>query len=158
LLVLDFDGVISNNLVWTDQDGHEMVTASRSDGVLVKPLREAGVETIILSSETNPVVTARAKKMGIEAVQGLGLQAKGPALRRLLEERNIDPTHVVYLGNDFNDLPCFEIVGWSVAVADAYPEVLRAADFILSKPGGGGAVRELCDLILKSIQEKNNGS
>ena len=152
LLVLDFDGVISNNLVWTDQDGHEMVTASRSDGVLIRPLREAGVETVILSSEANPVVAARAKKMGIESVQGLGLQAKGPALMRLLEERNIDAAHVIYLGNDVNDLPCFEIAGWSVAVADAYPEVLRAADFILSKPGGGGALRELCELILKKIR------
>ena len=158
LLVLDFDGVISNNLVWTDQDGREMVTASRSDSIRIKTLREAGVETVILSSETNPVVTARAKKMGVEAIQGLGLQAKGPALKRLLEERGIDPAQVVHVGNDVNDLPVFEIVGWSVAVADAYPEVLRAADFILGKPGGGGAVRELCDLILKSIQEKDNGS
>lgn len=158
LLVLDFDGVISNNLVWTDQDGREMVTASRSDSVLVKPLREAGVETIILSSETNPVVTARAKKMDVETVQGLGLQAKGEALKRLLKEKNIDAAHVVYVGNDVNDLPCFEIAGWAVAVADAYPEVLRVADFVLSKPGGSGALRELCELILKSIQEKDNGS
>ena len=152
LLVLDFDGVVSNNLVWTDQDGREMVTASRSDSMLIKPLRELGVETVILSSETNPVVAARAKKMGVEAVQGLGLQAKGQALKRLLEKKGIDPLHVVYLGNDINDLPCFEQVGWSVAVADAYLEVLRAADFVLSKPGGGGAVRELCDLILKKLR------
>lgn len=158
LLVLDFDGVISNNLVWTDQDGREMVAASRSDSIRIKALREAGVETIILSSESNPVVAARAKKMGVEAIQGLGLQAKGQALKRLMKERGIDPAQVVHVGNDVNDLPVFEIVGWSVAVADAYPEALRAADFILSKPGGGGAVRELCDLILKSIQEKNNGA
>jgi len=150
--VLDFDGVISNNLVWTDQDGREMVAASRSDSARLKELREAGVETIILSSETNPVVTARAKKMGVEAIQGLGLQAKGLALKRLLEERNIDEAHVVYVGNDINDLPCFEIVGWSVAVADAYPEILRAADFILRKPGGSGAVRELCELLLNAIK------
>jgi YrbI family 3-deoxy-D-manno-octulosonate 8-phosphate phosphatase len=154
LLVLDFDGVVSNNLVWTDQDGREMVAASRSDSIRIQDLREAGVETIILSSETNPVVAARAKKMGVEAVQGLGLQAKGPALKRLMEERGIDPARVVYVGNDVNDLPCFELVGWSVVVADAYPEVLRAADFILSKPGGGGAVRELCDLILKKLDPK----
>ena len=154
LLVLDFDGVISNNLVWTDQDGREMVAASRSDSIRIKALREVGVETIILSSEANPVVAARAKKMGIEAFQGLGLQAKGEALKRLMEEREIDSSQVVHVGNDVNDLPVFEIVGWSVAVADAYPEVLREADYILSKPGGGGAVRELCDLLLKSIQEK----
>jgi len=151
LLVLDFDGVISNNIVWTDQDGREMTTASRSDSVLIKPLREAGVETIILSSETNPVVAARAKKMGIEAVQGLGLHAKGPALMRLLEERNIESAQVVFVGNDVNDLPCFEVAGWSVAVADAYPEVIRFADFVLSKPGGNGALRELCELILKNL-------
>jgi len=151
LLVLDFDGVISNNLVWTDQDGREMVAASRSDSVLIRPLRAAGVETIILSSETNPVVAARAKKMGVEAVQGLGLQAKGPALMRLLEERNIDPAQVVYVGNDVNDLPCFEVAGWSVAVADAYPEVMRAADFVLGKAGGNGALREICEMILKNL-------
>ena len=148
--MLDFDGVVTNNLVWTDQDGREMVAASRSDSTYIKPLREAGVETVILSSETNPVVAARAKKMGVEAVQGLGLQGKGPALKRLLEEKNLDASQVVYLGNDVNDLPCFELVGWSVAVADAYPEVIRVADFTLSKPGGGGAVRELCELILKN--------
>jgi len=152
LLVLDFDGVVSNNLVWTDQDGREMVAASRSDSIRIGELREAGVETVILSSETNPVVAARAKKMRVEALQGLGLQAKGPALKRLLEERGIDPAHVVHVGNDVNDLPVFEIVGWSVAVADAYPEVIRAADFVLSKPGGGGAVREVCELILNAIK------
>ena len=152
LLVLDFDGVISDNIVWTDQDGREMVAASRSDSVLIRPLREAGVETIILSSETNPVVAARAKKMGIEAIQGLGLQAKGQALKRLMKEKSIDPEQVVHVGNDINDLPVFEIVGWAVAVADAYPEVIRAADYVLSKPGGGGAVRELCDLILNAIK------
>jgi len=158
LLVLDFDGVVTDNLVWTDQDGREMVAASRSDSIRIKELRKAGVETVILSSETNPVVTARANKMGVEALQGLGLQAKGEALKRLMAEREIDPSQVIHVGNDLNDLPVFELVGWSVAVADAYPEVLRAADFVLSKPGGGGAVREVCDLILGSLQEKNNDS
>jgi len=158
LLVLDFDGVISDNLVWTDQDGREMVAASRSDSIRIQELRQAGVETVILSSESNPVVTARAKKMGVQALQGLGLTAKGEALKGLMKDRGVEPSQVIHVGNDVNDLPVFELVGWAVAVADAYPEVLRAADFVLSKPGGGGAVRELCDLILRSIQEKKNGS
>jgi len=158
LLVLDFDGVVSNNLVWTDQDGREIVAASRSDSIRIRELRQAGVETVILSSETNPVVTARANKMGVQALQGLGLRAKGEALGRLMQERGLEPSQVVHVGNDVNDLPVFELVGWAVAVADAYPEVLRAADFVLSKPGGGGAVREICDLILRSMQEKKNGS
>jgi N-acylneuraminate cytidylyltransferase len=96
--------------------------------------------------------------MGVQALQGLGLEAKGEALRRLMKERGLESSQVVHVGNDVNDLPVFELVGWAVAVADAYPEVLRAADFVLSKPGGSGAVRELCDLILRSMQEKNNGS
>ena len=153
LLVLDFDGVVTDNLVWTDQDGREMVASSRSDSIRIKELRQAGVETVILSSETNPVVTARAKKMGVEALQGLGLAAKGQALGRLMKDRGVEPSQVVHVGNDINDLPVFELVGWAVAVADAYPEVLRAADFILSSPGGRGAVREICDLILRSMQE-----
>ncbi len=153
LIVLDFDGVITDNRVYTDQDGREMVAASRSDSLYLKALREKGVETVILSSEPNPVVAARAKKMGLESTQGVGIQAKGPALMRLLEQKNVPAERVVYVGNDLNDLPCFEIAGWAVAVADAYPEVLRAADFVLSKPGGHGAVRELCEIILKKIEE-----
>jgi N-acylneuraminate cytidylyltransferase len=69
-------------------------------------------------------------------------------MREVLEQRNIKAENVIYVGNDLNDLPCFEVAGWSVAVADAYPEVLQAADFVLSKTGGHGAVRELFDLIL----------
>jgi len=70
-------------------------------------------------------------------------------MREVLEQKNIKAENVIYVGNDLNDLPCFEIAGWSVAVADAYPEVIRAADFVLSKTGGHGALRELCDLLLR---------
>jgi YrbI family 3-deoxy-D-manno-octulosonate 8-phosphate phosphatase len=158
LLVVDFDGVVTDNRVWTDEHGREMVASSRSDSLRLKMLREAGIETVILSSEPNSVVATRANKMGIEAIHGVGIQVKGQALLRLLEEKKVEAVQAVYVGNDINDLPCFEIAGWAVAVCDAHAEVLRAADFILSKPGGRGALRELCDLILKSTQEKDNGS
>jgi N-acylneuraminate cytidylyltransferase len=148
LLVLDFDGVLTDNRVWTDQDGREMVAAYRSDSAILGRLKAAGVEVLILSTETNPVVSARARKMGIEAVQGVGFASKGEALQQLLDRRGLDARRVVYAGNDINDLPCFDLVGWGVAVADAQPEVLHAADLILSRPGGRGAVRELCDIIL----------
>ncbi|MBI3739591.1 MAG: HAD hydrolase family protein, partial [Chloroflexi bacterium] len=154
LIVCDFDGVITDNRVWTDQDGREMVAASRSDSMRVRELRERGIEVMILSSEINSVVSARAKKMGVEAVHGVGLLQKGEALKKLIEEKHVDASRVVFVGNDLNDLPCFEMAGWAVAVADAYPEVQRAADFVLSTRGGHGAVRELCDLILEKIQEK----
>jgi YrbI family 3-deoxy-D-manno-octulosonate 8-phosphate phosphatase len=155
LIVLDFDGVITDNRVWTDQDGREMVAAWRSDSLIMGEMKRAGVQVVILSSEVNNVVAARAKKMGVEAIHGIGIHDKSGVLQNLLADRKIERSRVVYVGNDLNDLPCFEIVGWGVAVADALPEVRSAADFILSKPGGYGAVRELCDLILKNIEAKN---
>lgn len=149
LLVLDFDGVVTDNRVWVSEDGREMVAANRGDSLIMTKLRQMGTEVIILSSEVNPVVAARAKKMRVEAIQGVGLDDKAKVLENLLKERKIDPSHVVYVGNDINDLPCFKVAGWAVAVADAQPEVLRAADFVTRKTGGHGAVREVCDLILQ---------
>ena len=151
LIVTDFDGVITDGRVWVGENGRETVAASRSDSMRVVELRQRGVEVMILSSEVNPVVSARAKKMGVQAVHGIGLSKKGDALKQLLAEKKLDASEVIYIGNDFNDLPCFEIAGWAVAVADAYPEVLRAADFVLNTRGGFGAVRELCDLVLKNL-------
>ena len=151
LIICDFDGVVTDNLVLTDENGRETVSASRSDSMHIKTLREKGVEVMILSSEPNPVVMARAKKMGVEAIHGVGLKDKGRVMREVLEQKKVRAEDVVYVGNDLNDLPCFEVAGWSVAVADAYPEVLRAADYVLTKPGGRGAVRELCEMILKNV-------
>ena len=151
LVICDFDGVITDNKVWTDQDGKEMVASYRSDSLRIRELQEKGIEVMILSSEPNQVVAARAKKMEVEAIHNVGLQDKGRVMREVLEQKNIKPENVIYIGNDLNDLPCFEMAGWSVAVADAYPEVLRAADHVLTTAGGQGALRELCDLILKTV-------
>ncbi len=106
---------------------------------------------MVLSSEPNPVVAARAEKMGVESIQGIDIRGKGEALKKLLAEKQVDAADVIYIGNDLNDLPCFEIAGWAVAVADAYPEVLRAADHVLTKPGGHGAVREVCEMVLRNM-------
>jgi N-acylneuraminate cytidylyltransferase len=146
LLVLDFDGVLTDNSVWVDQDGREMVIANRSDSLGINMLRQAGIETVVISMETNPVVAARCRKMKVSFIQGE--IDKESALKKVLKERNINPVHAIFLGNDVNDLPCFPLVGWAVAVADAMPEVARRADFVLSRLGGHAAVRELCDLIL----------
>ncbi len=153
MIVCDFDGVITDNRVWTNEQGLEAVAASRSDSMHVGNLRRRGIEVMILSSEPNPVVKARAEKMGVEAVHGIDLNGKGEALKKLLAQKRVDASQVIYIGNDLNDLPCFEIAGWAVAVADAYPEVLRAADYVLSRPGGHGAVRELCELVLRKAGE-----
>lgn len=148
LLVLDFDGVITDDRVWVDAQGNEQVAAHRGDGMGIALLKKKNIEVFVLSSETNPVVSARCKKLGIEAKQGL--EDKAQALKALLKERNISAEETVYLGNDVNDLACFPLVACAVAVNDTHPSVKRKADISLSKKGGHGAVRELCDLILES--------
>ncbi len=152
LLVLDFDGVITDNRVWVDQEGREQIAAFRSDSIGLNRLRQAGIDVLVISTETNPVVAARCRKINLPFVQAV--QDKGESLRRILAERKIDPACTVYLGNDVNDVPCFSAVGCAVAVADAEPEARRRADLVLSRAGGHGAVRELCDLLLQRLVKK----
>ena len=154
LIVLDFDGVLTDNRVWVDQNGMESVAAHRGDGMGISRLKKAGYEVLVLSTETNPVVAARCEKLKIPVCQGI--EDKGSALRKLLEERKVNPDHVIYVGNDVNDLPCFLIAGYAVAVADAHPEVLTHVDLILKARGGYGAVRELSDLILSQFEDRSN--
>ncbi|HWR65415.1 MAG TPA: acylneuraminate cytidylyltransferase [Bellilinea sp.] len=147
LVVFDFDGVMTDNRVWVDGEGHEFIAAYRSDSMGLHALRAAGVESVVLSTETDKAVEARCRKIGIEVMQGV--KDKAARLTNYLTERGIDPAQVVYVGNDVNDLPCFPLVGCAVAVADAQQEVLREADLVLSRNGGFGAVREICERILK---------
>ncbi|GAB4580899.1 MAG: N-acylneuraminate cytidylyltransferase [Anaerolineales bacterium] len=149
LLVFDFDGVMTDNTAWVDQNGIESVRISRSDGMAVEMLQKAGVPMLIFSSEPNPVVAARARKLGLPVVHGIGIGDKGTRLANLLAEQGIDPAQVVYVGNDLNDLPCFPLVGCAVAVADSHPSALEQADLVLTRKGGDGAVRELSEMILK---------
>ena len=146
-LVLDFDGVLTDNRVWVDQDGRESIASSRSDSLGLEILRhKTGIEVFVLSRETNPVVSARCKKLDIPVLQSV--KDKKEALATFIKENNIPSAEIVYVGNDTNDLPIIDQVGYFVAPADSHPEVLRKADMVLSKPGGHGALRELCDMIL----------
>lgn len=147
LVVFDFDGVMTDNRVWVDQDGREMVAASRAEGPGLRGLEAHGIRTLVLSSEINPVVAARCRKLQVAVLQGE--KDKANALKDYLKNEKIDPQQVVYLGNDVNDLPCFPLVGCAAVVADAEPEALHQADLVLTRKGGYGAVRELCELILK---------
>jgi YrbI family 3-deoxy-D-manno-octulosonate 8-phosphate phosphatase len=146
LLVMDFDGVLTDNRVWVDEAGHERIAANRSDSLGLALLRQAGIETLVISMETNPVVAARCRKMKVPVLQGIN--DKATVLSQYLVDKSIDPGQVVYLGNDVNDLPCFPLVGCAVAVADSQPAVLRQADLVLANRGGHAAVRELCDLLI----------
>jgi N-acylneuraminate cytidylyltransferase len=147
LVVFDFDGVMTDDRVWVNQDGTEMVAANRRDGMGIAMLHKAGIPAVVLSTETNPVVAARCRKLGLPLVQGI--DNKAVALHEMLAERKVEPGNVVYLGNDVNDLPCFPLVGCAAATADAHPEVCRQADLVLTHKGGYGAVRELCERIAK---------
>jgi YrbI family 3-deoxy-D-manno-octulosonate 8-phosphate phosphatase len=151
----DFDGVHTDDRVLVDQHAVEAVRVSRGDGLGVSLLRQAGVPFVIVSKERNPVVAARATKLGVDVLQGV--DDKACALAAWLDGRGLDARQVAYVGNDVNDLPVMASVGWPIAVADAHPEVLRAARLVLTRAGGRGAVREVCDLVLTGGSHPVNG-
>ncbi len=146
LVVFDFDGVFTDNRVLVTEDGTEAVFCSRADGLGVQLLQRAGVDCLVLSTETNPVVQARCRKLGLECVQGRW--NKADALEEILAARGVDAAEVAYVGNDVNDLACLQRVGLPIAVADAHPAVKAAARLVTRRPGGYGAVREICEWIL----------
>ena len=147
LLALDFDGVLTDNRVWVNRDGVEWVAANRGDGMGIGMIKARGVEVVVISRETDPVVEARCRKLGIACYQGI--TSKEPVFEQLVSERGYDWSQVIYVGNDSNDLGCMALAGFSAAPADSHASALAAADLILSLNGGHGAVRELCDLILE---------
>jgi len=150
LLVFDFDGVFTDNTVYVDQHGVESVRCWRSDGLGIQKALALGLPCYVLSTEVNPVVSARCKKLKLPCIQGQ--EDKREALVNLAAERGIPLEHVAYLGNDINDLGCLEAVGLPLVVRDAYPEAVAAALYQTEKPGGFGAVREVCDWIVACRQ------
>lgn len=146
VVVTDFDGVHTDDTVRVDENGRESVRVSRSDGMGVALLRRSGVRVLILSTETNPVVGARARKLQVEVLQGLGDKAR--ALCAWADASGIPLSRIAYLGNDVNDLECLELVGWPVAVPGSHPLVLAAARTVVDRRGGEGAVRALADRVL----------
>ncbi len=151
LVVFDFDGVFTDNMVYVSQDGVESVRCWRSDGLGITKLKKIGVHVEIISTEVNPVVAARADKLKISCMQGV--EDKASAIVALCQQLKISTEHTMFVGNDINDIPAFQSIGLPIAVADAYPEVDSYVLFRTQKPGGFGAVREICDMIVDS---KNN--
>lgn len=147
-LVMDFDGVLTDNRVLVSEDGMESVFCSRGDGMGLGLLRaQTDVLTLILSKERNPVVMRRAEKLGIPCLHAV--DDKPAALRAWLAERGVTPEETVFIGNDVNDVEVMQMVGFSACPADAHPSAAVVADRLLSSLGGNGAVRELCDSILE---------
>ena len=151
LLVLDFDGVLTNNYVWITEDGLESVRCNRSDGIGLSRLRSLGIQTYIVSTEKNKVVSTRANKLKTPVLQGV--EDKKDAILKLSNELDIPLKNIAFLGNDVNDIPAFEVVGLPIGVADSFEEIYSKIVYKTKKNGGEGAVREICDLIYFS----NNG-
>ncbi|CAK7281530.1 cytidylyltransferase domain-containing protein [Streptomyces misionensis] len=145
-VVLDFDGTQTDDRVLIDSEGREFVSVHRGDGLGIAALRRSGLRMLILSTEENPVVAARARKLRLPVLHGI--DRKDLALKQWCEEQGIAPERVLYVGNDVNDLPCFALVGWPVAVASAHDVVRGAARAVTTVPGGDGAIREIASWIL----------
>ncbi len=148
LVAFDFDGVFTDNTVYVSQDGIESVRCWRSDGLGLARLKSLGLHLFIISTEQNSVVKARAKKLNIRCMQGI--EDKAATIRDISNEIGVALGNVMFVGNDINDIPAFKLVGWPVAVADAYPDVLPHIRIQTRRAGGYGAVREVCDLIFQA--------
>jgi N-acylneuraminate cytidylyltransferase len=154
LRALDFDGVMTDNRVFVNQEGVESVACSRGDGMGIGMLKKAGVGVCVISKEQNPVVAARCAKLRITCFHGV--DDKLPVLKRLAEEQSIGAGGVAYAGNDVNDLECMGWAGLPIAVADAEPAALRAAKYVTARPGGLGAVREICDRLIAAQEMRQS--
>ncbi|MFJ3710927.1 acylneuraminate cytidylyltransferase [Streptomyces sp. NBC_01387] len=146
-VVLDFDGTQTDDRVLIDSDGRELVAVHRGDGLGIAALRDrTDLKLLILSTEQNPVVAARARKLRLPVLHGI--DRKDLALKQWCDEQGVAPERVLYVGNDVNDLPCFDLVGWPVAVAQAHDVVRGAARAVTTTPGGEGAIREIAAWLL----------
>lgn len=145
IIVFDFDGVFTDNRVIVTDSGSEAVICDRSDGLGISRAKKAGIETIVISTEVNPVVGLRCKKLKIDCIQACNDKVK--ALEKKIKEQGYSFEETAFLGNDINDLSCLQKVGLPACVADAYPEVKKVCLYVTKRSGGRGAVREFCDFI-----------
>jgi YrbI family 3-deoxy-D-manno-octulosonate 8-phosphate phosphatase len=144
LVGFDFDGVFTDNMVYVLQDGSEAVRCNRSDGIGLQKLKNLGIETVIISTESNPVVSARAQKLKIRCYQNC--EDKVKTLKNTAREFGMSLDEVAFVGNDINDRPCLTSVGLPIVVQDSHPDVIPLAAYRTRNRGGYGAVREICDL------------
>lgn len=145
-VVFDFDGVFTDNKVYVDEMGRESVRCDRADSLGIDYMREAGVAMLVLSTEGNPVVSQRCKKLQLECLQGVG--DKESRLDTYLEAKGKVWSDVVYMGNDLNDEACMKRAGVSVAPANSHPRIKELATILIRRNGGDGVVREFVELYL----------
>jgi len=155
LAVFDFDGVFTDNRVWVSERGEEWVACCRADGLGLRRLAQAGVACVIVTSEEVPVASVRARKLGVECVQGA--TDKLVVVEEQAARRGVSLEETAYVGNDVNDADCLRAVGMPVVPADAWPEVRPLALWVLSRRGGWGCVREFCDAVWRARQAEGRG-
>ena len=144
--IFDFDGVLTDNRVFIDQNGIESVVCNRADGLGFDALRKLNKYCFILSSEKNPVVKIRADKLQIKVIQGVVNKTK--AVKDLAISHNLNLNNILYIGNDLNDYNAMKICGYSACPADSHTKIKDESDFILKANGGDGVVRCLLENIL----------
>ena len=148
LLLLDVDGVLTDGRIIFDNQGNELKAFDVKDGHGLKLLQRAGIKVGIITGRQSQVVSRRAAELGIEILHQKALTKLKP-YEEILREEGLSDDQVAYVGDDLVDLPILRRVGFSVTVADAVPDLLTLVDYVTQKPGGRGAVREVCDLLLK---------
>jgi len=154
LLLLDVDGVLTDGTIMYTHEGNEIKSFHTRDGLGIRMLMESGVEVGFITARQSEAVNRRAQDLGIKHVFQK-VENKLEIFENLLKELDLEPTEVGYMGDDWLDLPLLVRVGFAATVADGVPEVLQVAHYVTKKKGGGGAVREVCELILDAKEIKN---
>ena len=145
----DFDGVFTDAMVYTDQNGVESVRCSRRDTLGMNMLKRAGIDIHVISKETNPVVAARCKKMGVAYDQAVESgEGKAEIMERVARDAGLKLSQVAFIGDDVNDIPALKIAGLAVTVVDGHYLNKEVAHFVTKARGGEHAIRELCEYIL----------
>lgn len=147
LMGFDVDGVLTDGSLVFGPDGDTLKTFSSLDGHGIKLLKDAGIEVAIISGRRSAALAHRAQNLGVAELH-MGIEDKPAVLRSLLAARGLQPLDAGYMGDDVVDLPILRACGFSATVADGHPLVKREVDYVARLPGGRGAVREVCDLLL----------
>ena len=148
IIFTDFDGCLTDDRVWLNQDGEEFVAANRKDGLAIKRLKNIGIQVVIASTETNKVVFARGSKMGVEVLQGLADKAE--SIDKYLKQKSLSWNDIWYIGNDVNDLGAIEKAKLSICPADGVKKVRKTVDIVLKTNGGRGILSEIATELEKA--------
>ncbi len=154
VLVLDVDGVLTNGRLYYTDSGEEIKTFHVHDGEGLKRIKRHGIRTAVISGRSSKATKRRSQELLVDEIH-LGENDKLSVLKGILQRHRISPDETLYIGDDFGDIEVLQFVGLPVAVADAHDKVKSYADYVTEKPGGAGAVREICDMILSQEIESD---